>query len=148
MVHPLGLAAKGAIWYLVAYTEGGLRTFRIDRVSSVEPTGERAVKLNGFDLAQAWRLITEEVDRKRTPVLARADAAPEMVPTLHSVLGNRLGMGPADDDGRVSVELRDHTVRSLAGEIAGFGAGLEVLDPSELRDALSVIGKELGTIYG
>src|SRR5207249_1816284 len=40
VVHPLGLAAKGAVWYLVADTDAGLRTFRVDRISSVEPTGE------------------------------------------------------------------------------------------------------------
>jgi len=33
IVHPLGLAAKGSVWYLVADTEAGLRTFRVDRVN-------------------------------------------------------------------------------------------------------------------
>ncbi len=31
-MHPLGVAAKGPSWYLVAATETGLRTFRIDRI--------------------------------------------------------------------------------------------------------------------
>ena len=39
VVHPLGLASKGPSWYLVADTEAGLRTFRVDRVTAVEPTG-------------------------------------------------------------------------------------------------------------
>ena len=55
---PLGLAAKGSVWYLVADTDAGLRTFRVDRVISVERTGERAVRPPGFDLGEAWRLIT------------------------------------------------------------------------------------------
>ena len=33
VVHPLGLATKGKVWYLVADTEAGLRTFRVDRVT-------------------------------------------------------------------------------------------------------------------
>src|SRR3954469_12677509 len=36
VVHPLGLAAKGSAWYLVASTDAGLRTFRVDRMTAVE----------------------------------------------------------------------------------------------------------------
>ena len=39
VVHPLGLAAKGSVWYLVAGTDAGLRTFRVDRVASCTGTG-------------------------------------------------------------------------------------------------------------
>ena len=35
-VHPLGLATKGGSWYLVAETDAGRRTFRVDRIQSVE----------------------------------------------------------------------------------------------------------------
>ena len=31
-VHPLGLVAKSSVWYLVADTDAGLRTFRVGRV--------------------------------------------------------------------------------------------------------------------
>ncbi|MDQ1449379.1 MAG: hypothetical protein QOC79_2350, partial [Actinomycetota bacterium] len=68
IVHPLGLAAKGSVWYLVADTEAGLRTFRVDRVTSAERTGEKAIRPDGFDLAEAWRLISAEVDQLRAPV--------------------------------------------------------------------------------
>src|SRR5687767_3313341 len=76
VVHPLGLAAKGPVWYLVADTDAGLRTFRVDRVTSVEPTGERVVRPAGFELTEAWKLITDEVEQRRTPVRARAMADP------------------------------------------------------------------------
>src|SRR6476646_4042634 len=36
VVHPLGLAAKGHVWYLVADTDAGLRTFRVDRVTAAD----------------------------------------------------------------------------------------------------------------
>ncbi len=48
VVHPLGLATKGTAWYLVADTDAGLRTFRVDRMTSVEPTGERVVRPPGL----------------------------------------------------------------------------------------------------
>jgi predicted DNA-binding transcriptional regulator YafY len=148
VVHPLGLAAKGTTWYLVADTEAGLRTFRVDRMTSVEPTGDPVVRPEGFDLPEAWRLITDEVEQRRTPVHARALATPDSVPICRWVLGNRVRIGPTGPDGRVEVELRGQSVRSLGGEIAGFGGGLEVIEPAELRDLLAQIAGELAELYG
>jgi len=53
-VHPLGLVVKRGTWYLVAGTAEGPRTFRVDRVVSVEPTGQPAQRPAGFDLGEAW----------------------------------------------------------------------------------------------
>ncbi|MEY2569410.1 MAG: hypothetical protein QOE35_3939 [Actinomycetota bacterium] len=146
-VHPLGLAAKGASWYLVADTDAGLRTFRVDRITSIEATGEAVVRPDGFDLSEAWKLITEQVEERRLPVRARALVTPDMVPYVRWVLGRRMRIGPAGPDGRVEVEIRAHNERALAGEVAGFGAGLEVVDPPEVRALLAEIGAELATTY-
>ena len=147
VVHPLGLAAKGSTWYLVADTNAGLRTFRVDRVTSIKPTGEPVVRPEGFELAQAWQLISDEIEQKRTPLRARALASPEIVPICRWMLGNRVRIGPAGADGRVEIELRGHHVESLAGEVAGFGAALEVIDPPELRARLARVGAELTATY-
>ena len=148
VVHPLGLAAKGSTWYLVADTDAGLRTFRVDRISSMEPTGAPVVRPEGFELAQAWQLITDEIEQKRTPLRARALARPDVVPMCRWTLGNRVRIGPAGPDGRVEVELRGYHVESLAAELAGFGGALEVVDPPELRDRLAQLGAELSSAYG
>jgi predicted DNA-binding transcriptional regulator YafY len=147
VVHPLGLAAKGPVWYLVAGTEAGLRTFRVDRVTSVAGTGQPAVRPEGFNLAEAWRGITENVDQMRTPVRALAAADPVMVAVCRWTFGTRLGIGPTLPDGRVQLELRGHHIRSLAAELAGFGGRVEVLAPEELRDHLAGIGTDLVDTY-
>ena len=146
-MHPLGLASKGTTWYLIADTEAGLRTFRVDRMTSVEPTGEAVVRPDGFELEEAWRLITDEVEQRRTPFHARALVTPETVPICRWALGNRVRIGPHGPDGRVEVELRGHNLHSLAGEIAGIGTGLEIVEPVELRERLAEIGAELGALY-
>ena len=63
------------------------------------------------------------------------------------MLGNRVRIGPAGADGRVEMELRGHRIESLAGEIAGLGAAIEVVDPPELRRYLARVGVELGATY-
>jgi predicted DNA-binding transcriptional regulator YafY len=148
VVHPLGLAAKGSTWYLVADTDAGLRTFRVDRMTAVEPTGEAVVRPPGFELAQAWQLITDEIEQRRTPIHAQALASPDAAQLCRWILGNRVRIGGAAADGRVEIELRGQYVDSLAGEIAGLGGAVEVLDPPELRDRLARVGAELAATYG
>jgi len=148
VVHPLGLAAKGSAWYLVADTEAGLRTFRVDRMTSVEQTGEPVVRPDGFDLAAAWRLITDEVDQRRTPVRARAAVLPDVVPLVRMILGSRVRIGPATSDGRIELELRGHSEAALSGEIAGLGDRLEILEPASIREHLARVGAQLSSVYG
>jgi predicted DNA-binding transcriptional regulator YafY len=147
VVHPLGLASKGSSWYLVAATDGGLRTFRVDRITTVAPTGEPVVRPEGFDLADAWRLIADEVDQRRAPVTARATVAMTSVAVLRMAFGTRLRIGPPAGDDRVEIEVRGHTVGSLAGEIAGFGAAVEVLEPPDVRQRLAQLATELRSLY-
>ncbi len=148
IVHPSGLAAKGSIWYLVADTEAGLRTFRVDRVTSVEGTGAEVVRPDGFDLAEAWRLIREEVDQLRSPIQVRLAAAPGIIGILRMVFDTKVRVGGARPDGRVDVEIAGAHIDALAGQIGGFGGAVEVLEPLELRDELARIGVELCECYG
>jgi len=147
VVHPLGLAAKGSGWYLVADTDAGQRTFRVDRITSVERTGHTVRRPPDFDLATAWRLITDELDQRRTPLRARVVAAPEVVRWCRGTFGSRVRIGPPGADGRIELELRGHHVRSLAAELAGFGGAVEVLEPDELRAQLAILGRELVERY-
>ena len=147
VIHPLGLASKRTTWYLVADTDAGLRTFRVERVTAVEVTGDPVRRPEGFDLAKAWRLVTDEVDQRGAAYRARGTATPELIGVLRMVLGTRLRIGPAGPDGRVEVEVGGPNLESLAGQLAGFGSALEVLEPPEVRARLAAIGAELTDRY-
>ena len=140
--------AKGPTWYLVSDTEAGRRTFRIDRVSSVAPTGDAVRRPEGFDLAESWREIADEVDRKRTPLEAHAVCAPSGIGLLRMVLGDRLDVGGARADGRIDLVIRGPNEYALAGELAGFVEWLEVTGPTGVRDHLNSIGEALVGRYG
>ena len=148
VVHPLGLATKGQTWYLVADTEKGLRTFRIDRVSSVERTGEKVVRPPGFVLTEAWKLIADEVDQKRITMWARGTIDRSMLWLLREMMGPRLRIGAADDAGRIEVEIGSNHARALAGEIGGLGKLMHVTGPPEIVVELARIGEELIEMYG
>jgi len=142
-VHPLGLVAKGPTWYLVSDTDVGRRTFRIDRVSAVEPTDDPVRRPEGFDLAESWREIADEVDRRRTPLEIQAACAPDGIGLLRMTLGDRLEVGGSTTDGRIEVVIRGHNEYALAGELAGLVEWLEVTDPPGVQDHLAAIGSAL-----
>jgi len=147
-VHPLGIVAKGPSWYLVGTTEAGRRTFRIDRVSSAEATDDPVHRPEDFDLAKSWREIADEVDHKRMPLEIQAVCVPHGIRLLRMGLGDRLDVGGATTDGRIEVVIRGYDEYTLAGELAGLIAWLEVTGPPGVRDHLASIGNALVKRYG
>ena len=147
-VHPLGIVAKGPTWYLVSGTEAGRRTFRVDRVSSVDPTDDPVHRPEGFDLAESWREIADEVDRKRTPLETHAVCSPDGIGLLRMLLGSRLEVGGSTTDSRVEVVIRGHDEYTLAAELAGLVEWLEVAGPPGVQSHLASIGHALVGRYG
>ncbi|MFG1604356.1 helix-turn-helix transcriptional regulator [Actinoplanes sp. NPDC049265] len=147
-VQPLGIVAKAPSWYLVSGTEAGRRTFRIDRVSVVDPTGDPVHRPDDFDLAESWRAIADEVERKRTPVEARAMCAAHAIDVLRMGFGARLDVGGSTTDGRIEIVIRGNDEYKLAGELAGLVEYLEVTGPTRVRDHLASIGDALAERYG
>ena len=148
VVHPLGIASKGPVWYLIAMTDAGQRTFRIDRITSIESTGDAVERPANFDLTEAWKQIADQVDQLRTPVRARGVARPAVLGVLRWRLQHRLSIGPAQRDGRVEIEVRSGSVEELVGELAGFGAGVEIVEPAEVIGRLRLTGAQLVELYG
>jgi predicted DNA-binding transcriptional regulator YafY len=97
-VHPLGLVAKGSVWYLVADTAAGLRTFRVGRVRGVEVTDRPVVRPEGFDLAETWQSIVAEMDERRATLRVQLRVAPWAVRWLKATYGTRLAVRDAEDD--------------------------------------------------
>lgn len=147
-VHPLGLASKAGVAYLVAGTERGLRTFRLSRVTSVEPTGEPVVRPDGFDLATTWRSLAGAMEDRMHAVTARALADPGAEAVLQRLFGGRLRIGAVGADGRLEIEVDGPTPEALASQLAGLGARVEVTGPPGTRARLAELAAELGSLYG
>ena len=57
-IDPLGLVVKQSNWYVLAVTEAGRRSFRVDRITGLASTGERFDPPASFDLEAEWEAIT------------------------------------------------------------------------------------------
>ncbi len=146
-VHPLGLVAKSSVWYLVAGTDAGLRTFRVGRVRSVTPTGEPVVRPEGFDLAETWSSVVEAMDELRNVVRARLRARPSALGWLRAQFGKQVRQGETLGDGRVEVEIGGWSAEGLARQLVGFGDDVEVIEPPEVREHLARLGADLVARY-
>ncbi|WP_152361925.1 helix-turn-helix transcriptional regulator [Microlunatus speluncae] len=148
LVDPWGVVAKGDLWYLVAGTERGRRTFRLDRMSGVAVTDQPAERPADFDLGQAWREIAEHSERQRSTVTATVLVQEWLLPVLQDHFGPHLRLDDGSAaSGTVRAVVAAHTVRSVAEQLAGFGPAVEVLEPEAVRLELGRIGADLVERY-
>jgi predicted DNA-binding transcriptional regulator YafY len=149
LVSPLGLAMKGTVWYLIGNTAAGMRTFRVGRVTSVEPTGDPVVRPPDFDLEAEWRRIVANVDELRSPYRVEARVDADLLQLLRWIFDRQLRVDDEtpDESGRVAVSVGGQHLEMLTAQLAGFGARVEVVAPPEARAELARIGRELVDAY-
>ena len=127
-LEPLGVVLKAGVWYLVASSEGQIRTYRASRVAGVSPTDERFERPEGFDLAAYWAESTAayERDTPRIDVTVRVD--PERLYRLEDAFGGRnvaaaVRLDDRDPDGWLRLRLRLDWPEEVPGRLMGCGAG-------------------------
>ncbi|MGW4355053.1 helix-turn-helix transcriptional regulator [Nocardia sp. NPDC004582] len=147
LADPWGLVDKDGIWYLVAGTEHGRRTFRVDRITSAEPTGEIASRPEDFDLPAAWSEVVEEVERQRSSLVATVLITAELAPVLRKQQGRHCVLDGPAEDGRVRARVTAPTPLMIAQQLAGWGAAVEVVEPESVRAELARLGAELVARY-
>jgi predicted DNA-binding transcriptional regulator YafY len=148
LIDPWGLVDKDDAWYLVAGTEAGPRTFRVDRIIAAEPTGQPADRPDDFTLAAAWEQIVGQVEQRRSRTWATVLIETRFVPVLRKQFGRHCHPDTDPAGGRSRVRLGAPTPLDIARQLAGWGALVEVVEPATVQTELARIGAELTTRYG
>lgn len=147
-VEPWGLADKNEVWYLVAGTPEGRRTFRVDRIRDAQVTDEPASRPQGFDLAQAWAEVVDDMEVRRSQTWATVLVEPRHAFVLHDQFGRHCVDEGTVADGRARLRVAAPTAGMIAQHLAGWGGGIEVLDPPSVQDELARVGAALVARYG
>ena len=148
-VDPLGLVAKGSVWYLVAAVEAELRTYRVSRVQAAEVTTEPFVRPQAFDLAAYWEESKAQfiADLPRYPATLRVD--PDILPRLR--FSGRFAriqqIDPSEADGWQRVVMQFDTMDEASGYVVGFGPNIEVIEPLELRQQVISLAWSVVAFY-
>ncbi|MFB9906928.1 helix-turn-helix transcriptional regulator [Allokutzneria oryzae] len=146
LVDPLGLVDKDEVWYLLAGTERGQRTFRVDRMLAAEVTELEASRPEDFELSEAWGQVVEEVEQRRSLVSATVAVASRYVSVLRDQFGRHCVV-LGEDGGRSLVRLAAPTPLMIAQHLAGWGETVEVLESAPVRAELARLGAELVRRY-
>jgi predicted DNA-binding transcriptional regulator YafY len=128
---PLGLVAKGSVWYLVARVEDAPRTYRVSRMREAAVLEQPSVSPAGFDLAQYWARSAEEFREKLPRYYATLLAANEVMRWVR-YRGWRLEQETAEQNA-VRVRMRFDAEAEALQFALSFGGDIEVLEPDELR---------------
>jgi predicted DNA-binding transcriptional regulator YafY len=152
-LDPLGLVLKAGAWYLVARRSAGMRVYRVSRFVSARVLDERFQRPDGFELTGFWEewSTTFERNRPRFDVTLRAPRAavrflrPLVHPDGRSLLDD-IRREPAHEQIELSVPFED--VDTAYRELLTFGAQLEVLAPSDLRERIASAAVEVADLYG
>lgn len=144
-IEPLGLIIKRGHWYVLATTEAGRRSFRVDRIEGLDPTGERFEPPAEFDLEAEWESITTGYIEGSNRVTVEAVVDSELVPSLRALGVETVEHEPdRSEAGPTPVTLGAWNARVLAVQISGLMSGIELADPPpELSAHLAQIGAEL-----
>lgn len=149
IVEPLGLVAKGSVWYLVAAVEGAPRTYRVSRVLAAEVLDERCARPAGFDLAAYWAESSAEfrANLPRCPVVLRAD--PAIVPGLQRAgrYARVEDISPRDETGWVTVQISFELEEDACAAVLSYGGQVELLEPPALREKVLRLAEAVIACY-
>lgn len=147
LVDPWGLVDKDDVWYLVAGTAKGRRTFRVDRIVTATPTDETADRPSDLELASVWREVVEEVERRRSLLTADVVLARRHLPVMQGRFGRHCTLVAELPEDRVRVRVAAPAPVMIAQELAGWGADVHVEGPESVRAELARIGAVLVARY-
>jgi predicted DNA-binding transcriptional regulator YafY len=148
-VDPLGLVCKAGTWYLAARHRGDIRSYRVGRICHASLRAETFDRPDGFDLADWWRVSSDEFARSLLRWTCRLRLSPAALRGLrHAVdpVAARAALAsasPPDGDGWRVVELATEGPDVALAQLLALGDGVEVLTPGELRVALAETGRRI-----
>lgn len=146
-IHPYAVKEFEKRWYIVAYSEEGkgLRTYAMDRIVALEPTGEHFQMPRDFDVDTLFEAsygiyLPEEGQKPQLVKIRTTEREAAYLEDLPLHL-SQLHIGPTE------FVLRVIPNPGFVMELLRHGDRLEVLEPEELRQTLKEEFKKAYLIY-
>lgn len=150
LLSPLGLVAKGSVWYLVASVDGSVRSYRVSRISHAGILDEPAPIPSDFNLADYWEQSATTFKSSVPNYLATFWVSPTVVLRLN--FAGRFARVNETDETDARGWKKVHVgfdVEEMACEYAvSFGPNLEVIEPLALREKVVAMTKATLNFYG
>ena len=151
-LDPYGLVLKNGVWYLVGRVGDDLRSYRVDRITAVTPTGQTFDRDPDFDLPSFWQRRAAEFVRQmlRDTITVRLSSI-----GLHQLrhvteqpaVQDALAAAEPDPDGWIRTRLPVESLEVAYSIMLALGPEAEVLEPGELRDRLAAAADRMRELY-
>jgi predicted DNA-binding transcriptional regulator YafY len=152
VLEPLGVVLKGGIWYVVAQTEGKVRTFRLSNILALVATGETFERPAGFDLPAYWAQSTAQFEKDvytGTAVVRASERGRNRLKEISATVKaavERAEITP-DAQGWATLTIPIEEVGWATREMIRIGAELEVLEPPDLRARVGEAARQMAALY-
>jgi predicted DNA-binding transcriptional regulator YafY len=149
-VEPLGLVAKGDLWYLIASKENGeIRNYRASRIQSAVPLDETFERPNDFNLAQYWNSSTQAFIKKLPSYEVKVEVNPSTLSrlTFTGRFARVLEIGDKTNKDWIPVTLSFDTEEEAKGYLLGFADQVKVIEPKLLRQKLLEMAEAAVAFY-
>ena len=135
-VDPLGIVCKQTVWYLIAQTSAGMRTYRVSRMQDAVVLALQFERPAKFDLARYWKQTTAKLRDQKQTVIATTALSPEAVLTINrwcpmTALPNHPTQSSLQKDWRV-FEVEFESYQQARFVILGLGRRAIPLAPKAL----------------
>jgi predicted DNA-binding transcriptional regulator YafY len=149
VVDPLGLVAKGSVWYLVAGIDGSQRTYRVSRVLAAELLDTPSERPPDFDLAAWWEQSHIEFVANLPQYPATLRVRPEALSWMTQMWRyTRVESTSAPDtEGWVTLALQFETLEEACGLILSLGPLAEIVTPDTLRERVIAQATKTLAVY-
>jgi predicted DNA-binding transcriptional regulator YafY len=146
IVEPLGLVARGSIWYLVADRDDQRRTYRVSRIANAEVLAEASRRPADFDLAAHWERAATEFRDKLPRFYATLLASRDALPRVRYY--SRRVEEETDLGDQVRLRMRFDAEEEALQFALALGASVVVLEPEALRARVLATAESLVRRYG
>lgn len=152
-VDPLGLVLKAGVWYLVARSDGDLRTYRVARVLELATTEDHFDRPADFDLTAFWEDWSERFEQRMYGMRVTVRLSPRGLRRAQYLLGLvaaralRDADAQPDADGWTTVELPTESLEHAEPDLLRLGPDAEVVGPPELRERMAAAAAAMAAVY-
>lgn len=143
VVEPYGLVSKAGVWYLVAKTPDGFRSFRVERIRDVRERSEHYERDPAFDLDSHWRAAAAQMQAgiERFPVILRVSAE------MYDAICGFWPTEPVAPDDPYVVRIQFSSENAAVSHLASWAQAVTLIEPLALRERVAEHARGLLELY-
>ncbi|MEM7131663.1 MAG: YafY family protein [Chloroflexota bacterium] len=153
LLQPLGLVAKGSIWYLVAafdeMSSSSIGVYRVSNVQDVQLLDTHFVRPEAFDLTRFWEKSSAEFASRVPPYRVEARVLAEIAHKFERPCSYFRAdiQNEADEGCWVQADFYFDSKAAAFDELVAYGTQIEVISPMELRNEFIAHALEMFDMY-